>query len=166
MAWAPVSFGRSERGSLNQSGWGPATPAPVVLRYPHGVSIRAVTPYLVIKGAAAAIDWYGDVFGAVEITRWHDPDGRISHAEIRLGGVPIFLADEHPEFEHIVGPLTLGGSPVLLDLDVDDVDELFARAVAAGATPVRPPDHPTSGVQAAKIADPFGHIWLLTHEVG
>ena len=124
--------------------------------------VTAVTPYLAINGAAAAIDWYRDVFGAEEVTRWHDPDGRVSHAEIRIGGVPIFLADEHPEFEHIVGPLTLGGSPILLDLDVDDVEGLFSRAVAAGATPVRLPDHPTSGVQAAKITDPFGHVWLLT----
>jgi PhnB protein len=128
--------------------------------------ITAVTPYLAIKGAAAAIDWYRDVFGAEEVLRWHDPDGRISHAEIRIGGVPIFLADEHPELEQIVGPLTLGGSPILLDLDVDDVDELFERAVAAGATPVRPPDHPTSGVQAAKITDPFGHVWLFSKLVG
>ena len=128
--------------------------------------VTAVTPYLVVKGAAAAIDWYCDVLGAEEVLRWHDPDGRISHAEIQLGGAPIFLADEHPELEHIVGPLTLGGSPVLLDLDVDDVEGLFERAVAAGATPVRPPDHPTSGVQAAKIADPFGQIWLLTKVVG
>ena len=128
--------------------------------------ITAVTPYLVIQGAAAAIDWYRDVFGAAEVLRMHAPDGRISHAEIRIGDVPVFLADEHPDFEHIVGPLTLGGSPVLLDLDVDDVEGLFERAVAAGATPVRPPDHPTSGVQAAKITDPFGHVWLLTREVG
>ena len=128
--------------------------------------VTAVTPYLVVKGAAAAIDWYCDVLGAEEVLRWHDPDGRISHAEIQLGGAPIFLADEHPELEHIVGPLTLGGSPVLLDLDVDDVDGLFERAVSAGATPVRPPDHPTSGVQAAKITDPFGHVWLFTRVIG
>ncbi|HEY7941050.1 MAG TPA: VOC family protein [Candidatus Limnocylindrales bacterium] len=128
--------------------------------------ITAVTPYLAIQGAGAAIDWYRDVFGAEEVLRWQDPDGRISHAEIRIGGAPIFLADEHPEFEHIVGPLTLGGSPILLDLEVDDVDGLFERAVAAGATPVRPPDHPTAGVQAAKITDPFGHVWLLTRVVG
>jgi PhnB protein len=128
--------------------------------------ITAVTPYLAIQGAGAAIDWYRDVFGAEEVLRWQDPDGRISHAEIRIGGAPIFLADEHPEFEHIVGPLTLGGSPILLDLEVDDVDGLFERAVAAGATPVRPPDHPTVGVQAAKITDPFGHVWLLTRVVG
>ena len=64
------------------------------------------------------------------------------------------------------GPLALGGSPILLDLDVDDVDGLFERAVAAGATPVRPPDHPTAGVQAAKITDPFGHVWLFTRMIG
>ena len=87
--------------------------------------VTAVTPYLAITGAAAAIDWYRDVFAAEEVLRWHDPDGRISHAEIRVGGAPIFLADEHPELEHIVGPLTLGGSPTLLDLDVDDVEGLF-----------------------------------------
>jgi PhnB protein len=130
------------------------------------VSIGAVTPYLVIDGAAAAIDWYREVFGAEEVARMTGGAGRIAHAELRIGPSSIFLADEHPHFESIVGPATVGGTPVFLDLETDDVAALHHRAVAAGATSIRAPTDPSMAVQSAKVRDPFGHIWLITRTSG
>lgn len=124
--------------------------------------ISGVTPYLVVDGADAAIAWYRDVFGAVEITRQTGGAGRIAHAELRIGPSSIFLADEHPHYESIVGPARIGGTPVYLDLETDDVAAAFARAVAAGAEPIRAPTDPAMAVQSAKVRDPFGHVWLIT----
>ncbi|MGH2427447.1 MAG: VOC family protein [Candidatus Limnocylindria bacterium] len=128
--------------------------------------IRSVVPYLIVAGGADAIDFYRAAFGAAELMRWAGDDGRISHAEIRIGASTIMLADEFPEAdEGIAGPLTVGGSPVIMDLEVDDVEEVFNRAIAAGARQVRPVDHPASGVQSAKVVDPFGHVWLITRSL-
>ena len=127
--------------------------------------IRLVTPYLAVSDARGASAFYAEAFGAVEELRIEERDGRIGHMTLRLGPALLFLADEHPEFEHVVGPETLGGTAVTLDLEVDDVDLAVARAVAAGATLVRPPDHPSSGVQAGKVRDPFGHVWLITRVI-
>lgn len=133
---------------------------------PERIHIRAATPYLIVAGAAEAIEFYRAAFGAVELMRWANDGGRISHAEIRLGGSVIMLADEFPEAdEGIVGPLSLGGSPVIIDLDVDDVELVFDRAINAGAREVRAVDSPSSGVQSAKIVDPFGHVWLITRSI-
>ena len=88
-----------------------------------------VTPYLVVKGAAAAIDFYKEVFGAVEIMRMPQPDGRVGHAELKFGDSFVMMADEFPEMD-VVGPKTLGNSPVGLLLYVDDVDKTVERAVA------------------------------------
>jgi PhnB protein len=126
------------------------------------VGIKAVTPYLAVRNARAAIAFYAAAFGARQKLLIEEQDGRIGHATLGIGPAEIYLADEHPEFENVVGPETLGGSSVTLDLEVDDVDKAVERAVDAGATLIRPPDHPTSGVQAGKVRDPFGHVWLIT----
>lgn len=126
------------------------------------MEIRAVTPYLIVDGAAEAITWYRDAFGAVEVTRMTGGAGRIAHAEIRIGTAPVFVADEHPHYEAIVGPAKVGGTPVYLDLETDDVAAIFERAVAAGATEIRAPTDPQMTVQSAKVRDPFGHVWLIT----
>ena len=126
------------------------------------MKISTITPYLIVDGAADAIDWYRDVFGAVEVTRMTGGAGRIAHAELRIGRSSIFVADEHPHYEAIVGPAKVGGSPVYLDLETDDVAVVFAAAVAAGATEIRAPTDPQMAVQSAKVRDPFGHIWLIT----
>jgi PhnB protein len=126
------------------------------------VTVRAVTPYLIVDGASAAIDWYRDAFGAVEVSRMTGGAGRIAHAEIRIGDASVFVADEHPHYEAIVGPPKVGGTPVYLDLETDDVAALHDRAVAAGATSIRAPTDPAMAVQSAKVRDPFGHVWLIT----
>jgi len=137
----------------------PALPEP----NPH---IVGVTPYLAVRGARAAIAFYEAAFGAVEKLVIEEPDGRIGHATLGIGSGEIYLADEHPDFESVVGPETLGGTSVTIDLEVDDVDGVIDRAVDAGATLIRPPDHPESGVQAGKIRDPYGHVWLITRVIG
>ena len=132
---------------------------------PRVLGIRLLTPYLAVSDARGASAFYAEAFGAVEELRIEEFDGRIGHMALRLGPAQLFLADEHPEIERVVGPETLGGTAVMLDLEVDDVDLAVARAVAAGATLVRPPDHPSSGVQAGKVRDPFGHVWLITRVI-
>ena len=126
------------------------------------MKIHAVTPYLIVDGATEAIEWYRDAFGAVEVGRMTGGAGRIAHAELRIGPSSIFVADEHPHYEAIVGPAKVGGSPVYLDLETDDVAGVFAAAVAAGATEIRAPTDPQMAVQSAKVRDPFGHVWLIT----
>jgi PhnB protein len=128
--------------------------------------ILAVIPYLAVRDARAAIAFYVAAFGAVQKLIIEEGDGRVGHATLGIGAGEIYLADEHPEFEHIVGPETLGGTSVTIDLEVDDVDAVVDRAVDAGATLIRPPDHPDRGVQAGKIRDPFGHVWLITRVIG
>jgi PhnB protein len=130
------------------------------------VKIRSVTPYLLIDGAAAAIDWYVQVFGAVEVSRWIGAAQRVAHAELRIGDAAIFLGEEHPHHEEMLGPAKVGGTPVYLDIETDDVAGLFAAAVAAGATEIRAPTDPQMAVQSAKVRDPFGHVWLITRSTG
>ena len=126
------------------------------------MTTRDVTPYLIVDGAADAIGWYGEVFGAKEVTRMTGGAGRIAHAELRIGSSSIFIADEHPHHEAIVGPSKVGGTPVYLDIETDDVAGLHERALAAGATSIRPPTDPAMAVWSAKVRDPFGHVWLIT----
>jgi len=126
----------------------------------------SVTPYLIIDGASAAIDWYRDVFGAEEVTRWTGGAGRIAHAELRIGDSAIFLGDEHVNYEDIHAPPRIGGTPVYLDLETDDVAGAYERAIAAGAVSIREPTDPDLAVQSAKLRDPFGHIWLITRSIG
>jgi uncharacterized glyoxalase superfamily protein PhnB len=132
------------------------------------VSVPAVGPalsvYLCVRGAPAAIDFYRDAFGAIETMRMTGDDGRVGHAEITLEGMTVMLADEHPEIG-VVSPETLGGTPVSLYLHVADVDATYARAVAAGATGERPPADQFHGNRNASLRDPFGHRWMLTQPV-
>jgi PhnB protein len=128
--------------------------------------VTHVTPYLIIDGAAEAIDWYRDTFDATEVSRMTGGAGRIAHAQIRIGSSSIFIGDEHVHYENIHAPGRVGGSPVYLDLETDDVAGTFERAVARGAEPIRQPTDATLPVQSAKVRDPFGHIWLITRSGG
>lgn len=125
-----------------------------------------VTPYLVIDGAAAAIAWYVNVLGAVEVERQTGGAGRIAHAEIRIGGSTLFVGDEHVHYEDIHAPGRIGGTPVYLDLETDDVAGLFERAIAAGAVTIRRPTDPSLPIGSAKVRDPWGHIWLFSRSGG
>lgn len=124
---------------------------------------RGATPYLCVQGAARAIDFYIEAFGARESMRMPQPDGRIGHAEIRIGSAPIMLADEFPEIG-FRSPKTFGGSLVNLLVYVEDVDALAARAEAAGATIKRPVADQFYGDRVVVLEDPFGHSWsFATH---
>jgi PhnB protein len=124
---------------------------------------HSVTPYLIVKGAADAIEFYKKAFGAAELFRMGQPDGRIGHAEIKIGDSAIMLADEFPELGH-TSPKTLGGSPVSLLIYVEDVDTVFAQAIASGATEDRPVEDKFYGDRGGSLVDPFGHIWhIATH---
>jgi PhnB protein len=123
-----------------------------------------VTPYLIAKDAGSAIEFYKKAFGAVELMRFPDPTGKVGHAEIKIGNSVIMLADEFPEMG-ARSPLALGGSPVSILLYVEDVDGLSARAVAAGATVVRPVMDQFYGDRSGTFKDPFGHVWTIaTHK--
>jgi PhnB protein len=119
-----------------------------------------ITPYLVIKGAAAAIDFYKQAFGATEIMRMPQPDGRVGHAELKFGDSVVMLADEYPELQ-VVGPKTLGNTSVGLLLYLDDVDKAVERAVSLGATIKKPIADQFYGDRTGTIEDPFGHKWTL-----
>jgi uncharacterized glyoxalase superfamily protein PhnB len=123
-----------------------------------------LSPYLMVDGAAAAIDWYRDAFGAIETTRFVGDDGRVGHADLDIGGAHVMLADEYPEMD-LVGPLTRGGTSVSLHLEVADVDRSYERALGAGATSVRPPADQGHGNRNATIIDPFGHRWMLSQPI-
>jgi PhnB protein len=125
---------------------------------------HTATPYLIIKGAAKAIEFYEKAFGAKETMRMAQTDGRIGHAEIKIGDSPIMLSDEFPEMG-ARSPQSLGGSPVSILLYVADVDAIFAQAVAAGATVQRPVMDQFYGDRTGGVIDPFGHVWYIaTHK--
>ncbi len=122
-----------------------------------------VTPYLCVDGAAAAIDFYVFVLGATERMRMPAPDGRIGHAELELGNSAIMLADEYPEIG-FRSPKTVGGTPITLHVYVDDVDDVFAKALARGATEVSAVKDEFYGDRTGQFEDPFGHRWnIATH---
>ena len=125
---------------------------------------QRIVPYLSVKDAPKAIDFYVRAFGAVETMRLVDPTGRVGHAELEVEGARFMLADEHPQIDS-VGPQTLGGTSVSLSLYVADVDALSARAVAAGATLLRPVCDEFYGDRVAWMTDPFGHKWALTSRI-
>ena len=121
---------------------------------------HSVTPYLAVRGAAQALDFYARAFGATEIMRI-PMGGLIGHAEVRIGDSVVMLADE---MEGHSGPQTLGGTPVSLMIYTRDVDAMFARAIAAGATVKRPVDNQFYGDRTGVLVDPFGHVWsIATH---
>jgi len=125
---------------------------------------HTATPYLILKDAARAIDFYKKAFGATELMRFAAPDGRVGHAEIKIGDSPIMLADEYPEMG-FRGPQSLGGSAVCILLYFADVDAVADRAVAAGATLLKPVQDQFYGDRSGTLADPFGHVWTVaTHK--
>jgi PhnB protein len=125
---------------------------------------HSVTPYLVVKRAARAIDFYKNVFGASERMRMNGPNGTIGHAEIEVGDSVVMLADEFPDMG-FRSPQSVGGTAVTLVLYVEDVDSCFNRAVAAGAKPLRPVEDQFYGDRSGTLEDPFGHVWTIsTHK--
>jgi PhnB protein len=128
---------------------------------PEGYS--PVTPYLTVKGAAGAIDFYKKAFGAEEAFRMNSPDGKVMHAEIRIGGAVIMLHDEMPEWKAL-SPQTIGDSGSSIMLYVQDVDAVFKRALAAGATSIMDVADQFYGDRCGGLKDPFGHKWsIATH---
>lgn len=125
---------------------------------------HTVTPSLTIQNAVEALEFYRRAFGATERYRLIMPDGRLAHAEFRLGDSVIMLSDEFPEFGG-KSPQTLGGSPVSIYLYVEDVDALFQRALAAGAKERTPVMDQFYGDRSGQLEDPFGHLWwVATHQ--
>jgi PhnB protein len=122
------------------------------------------TPYLIVKDAARAIDFYKRAFAATEVMRFAHPSGKIGHAEIKIGNSIIMLADEHPDMGYR-SPLSLGGTPVSILLYVPDVDARFRQALAAGAKEMRPVKDQFYGDRSGTLTDPFGHVWTIaTHK--
>jgi PhnB protein len=125
---------------------------------------HSVTPYLIVRGAADAIEFYQKAFGAVELFRFPAAEGKIGHAEIKIGDSPIMMADEFPAMGY-KGPQSIGGSPVSLMIYVEDVDTVFDRAVDAGATVKEALQDKFYGDRTGTVVDPFGHVWhLATHK--
>ena len=123
-----------------------------------------VTPYLIIDGASDAIDFYTKVLGAQERMRMPGPDGKLGHAELQLGNSVIMLADEFPDMG-AVGPKSVGGTPVTLHVYVEDVDSVFANAVASGAKEIRAVENQFYGDRSGQFEDPFGHQWNVASHV-
>ena len=125
---------------------------------------HTATPYLIVNGGMKALEFYAKAFGAEQLGACPMADGRLGHAEIQIGDSRIMLADEFPEMG-AKSPSTLGGTPVGICLYVNDSDALFARAVAAGATPLYPVKDQFYGDRSGTVLDPFGHKWTIsTHK--
>ncbi len=125
---------------------------------------HTATPYLIVKGAAEALEYYKKAFGARETMRFAAPGGKIGHAEIRIGDSAIMLADEHPDMGYR-GPQSIGGTPVSILLYVEDVDRWFERAIAAGGKVMRPVAEQFYGDRTGTLTDPFGHVWSISTHV-
>ena len=124
---------------------------------------RGATPYLCVNDGARAIEFYKKAFGAREVMRMPMPNGKLGHAELRIGAAPIMLADEHPEM-NFRSPHSIGGTAVNIVVYVNDVDALVKQAEAAGAKVLRPPENQFYGDRMATLEDPFGHSWsFATH---
>lgn len=124
---------------------------------------HTVTPYLYIKGAAQAIEYYKKAFGAVETMRMDMPGGKLGHAEIKIGDSAVMLADEQPQMD-IAGPETRGGATTSFVIYVKDVDSAYQQALAAGGTEIRAVQNMFYGDRVGVLRDPFGHVWsLATH---
>lgn len=127
---------------------------------------HTVTPYIIVRGAAKALEFYQKAFGAKELFRMQLPNGRITHAEMKIGDSPVMLTEEMPELScHCQSPETLGGSPVFLYLYVENVDALAESAIAAGAKVVSPLQDHFYGDRSCGLLDPFGHIWHISTHV-
>ena len=125
---------------------------------------HAVTPYLTVSDGTGALDWYARAFGAVETFRVAGDDGRLGHAEFEIGAARFMMSDEYPEMG-VVAPDRIGGTSTALHLDVADVDAMFARAVAAGATSQMEPADQPHGARHGSLVDPYGHRWMLSQQL-
>ncbi|MBZ5569813.1 MAG: VOC family protein [Acidobacteriia bacterium] len=125
---------------------------------------HTATPYLIVRNAAKALDWYKNVLGAVEVLRFPMPDGKIGHAEIKFGDSHVMLADEFPEM-NAVSPETIGGTASAIMIYVEDVDSVFHKAVAKSAKVKQDLQDKFYGDRNATIYDPFGHQWTIATHV-
>jgi len=124
---------------------------------------HSVTPYLICDGAADAIEYYKKAFGATELFRM-DHEGKVGHAELKIGDSPIMLADEYPQMGYR-SPKALGGTPVSIMIYVADVDTVYKQALDAGATELKPLQDQFYGDRSGTLTDPFGHVWTIaTHK--
>lgn len=128
------------------------------------MAIHEVYAYLTVSNTAAAIDFYGQVFGAKELFRLSEPSGRIGHAELDFDGSTIMLADEFPE-HGLKSADSIGATPVTIHLHVDNADEIVQRAIEAGATLEREPQDHFYGERSGSFFDPFGLRWLIGHAI-
>jgi uncharacterized glyoxalase superfamily protein PhnB len=128
------------------------------------MKVHEMFAYLRVKGAAQAIAFYVEAFGATEKMRLTEPGGRIGHAELLLDGHEFMVSEEFPEYG-ILGPAGVGGTTFTMHVHVDDADAAIARAVAAGATLVRPPQDHFYGERSGTVRDPFGHEWNFGHPI-
>jgi len=140
----------------------PRTRKPAIAPVP--AQARVATPYLMVNDAARALEFYRTAFDAVEVVRLTAPEGRVAHAEIRIGDSTIFVSDEWPGVG-VSSPQSLGGSPVVIHLEVEDVDAVARQAIAAGATVIFPVEDQFYGARAGRVKDPFGHMWLLSMDL-
>lgn len=134
------------------------------MTHPQSFAVHEVYPYLRVKRAAEAIEFYRRAFGATELFRLTEPSGRIGHAEIKIGATTLMLSEEYPELG-IVGPETLGGTTFCMHLHVDNADAWMARAVEAGGVVTRPATDAFYGERSGVVRDPYGHEWLLGHQI-
>jgi PhnB protein len=125
---------------------------------------HTVTPYITVRGAAAALDFYKTAFGAVEVMRFEMPGGGVAHAEIQIGDSKVMLGDENPDFGN-KSPQALGGTPGGLCIYVEDCDGVFEKALASGATVMKPMADQFYGDRSGTVIDPFGHAWTIATHV-
>src|SRR5262245_11468195 len=125
---------------------------------------EGVIPYICVKGASEALAFYAKAFGAKETLRIPEKDGRVAHAEFKIGNALVMIADEHPEIQ-FKSPATLGGTTLVLHVYVTDVDAIIRSAVAAGAKLVEPIETQFYGDRAGKVSDPFGYTWIIATHV-
>jgi uncharacterized glyoxalase superfamily protein PhnB len=128
------------------------------------MNIHELFPYLRVKDAGRAIEFYKRAFGAVEKFRLTEPSGRIGHCELLFGSMTLMLSEEYPEYGFL-GPQSIGGTSISLHLHLDDADAAIERAVAAGATVLRPASDAFYGERSGTVRDPFGHEWMLGHNI-
>lgn len=128
------------------------------------MTIKELFPYLHVRGAAQALEFYTRAFGAREKLRLTEPSGRIGHAELDFGGMTLMLADEFPEYG-IRGPQSIGGTSFTIHLHVEDADEMIKRVVKAGATVEQEPRDQFYGERSGCVRDPFGHRWNIGHHI-
>lgn len=128
------------------------------------MNIHELFPYLRVKDAGRAIEFYKQAFGAVEKFRLTEPSGRIGHCELLFGSTTLMLSEEYPEYGFL-GPQSIGGTSISIHLHLDDADAAIARAVSAGAIVIRPASDAFYGERSGTVRDPFGHEWMLGHNI-